>query len=115
MANELVHPAGLSGQTYRAVLRNAAGQVWRVDTSAFAAWSDAQIANYAIPLTEQGTSGHFAGDFPAAIVTAGLYSYTVYHRAGAALALTDSKQGLGTVNWDGTAEVLPLSGAAPAR
>jgi hypothetical protein len=112
MANELVHPAGLSGQTYRAVLRNAAGQVWRTDTAAFAAWSDAQIANYAITLTEQGTSGHFAGNFPA--VAAGLYSYTVYHRAGAALALTDSKQGLGTVNWDGTAEIVPPGPVDPA-
>jgi hypothetical protein len=113
MANELLHPTGTSGQAYRAVLRNAAGQVWRVDTAAFGAWSDAQIANYAIPLTEQGTSGHFVGDFPAAIVTAGLYSYVVYQRAGASLALTDSKQSLGAVNWDGAAEVVPPGPVEP--
>jgi hypothetical protein len=51
------------------------------------------------------------GDFPAAIVTAGLYAYTVYHRAGASLALTDGKDGLGSVNWDGAAEIVPGAAA----
>jgi hypothetical protein len=113
MPNELVHPAGTSGQTYVAVLRNAAGEVWNEFLGTFGAWSDASIANYAIPLTEQGTSGHFAGDFPTEIVTAGLYSYVVYQRAGAGLALTDSKQGLGTVNWDGAAEIVPPGPVEP--
>jgi len=112
MAGELIHPAGLTGETYQAVLRNAAGEAWRTDTSAFGAWSDAQIANYGIPLAEQGTSGHFVGDFPTAIGTAGIYSYTVYHRAGATLSLTDTKAGLGSLNWDGEAEILPAGNAA---
>jgi len=107
MAGELLHPTGSTGQAYQAVLRNAAGQVWNADTSAFGAWSDGSIAAYGLPLTEQGASGHFTGNFPAAIVTAGLYAYTVYHLAGADLALTDSKAGLGSLAWDGTAEVLP--------
>jgi uncharacterized phiE125 gp8 family phage protein len=99
----------LTTATLVAVVRNPAGKVWQVTTSTFVTWVDANIANYAIPLVEQGsTSGYYVGDFPAGITIAGQFPVIVYQVAASVYTV----QGEGSVEWNGTAEVQP-SGLEP--
>jgi hypothetical protein len=88
-----------------ALVRNAVGAVW--NGSAFVAYATADLANYDVALTEQGTaSRYYAGTFPA--VSAGIYAVSVYKRAGGSPAEGDSLEGFGVVEWDGSA-LVPLA------
>lgn len=108
MAGEIQIAYGTSGSTLYAVVRSATGTVWNTAGSALEAYNGANWTDYDIALTEQGTSGYYAGDFPAA--AAGFYNVEVRVRAGGGPATTDAVAGAGDVEWSGSA-VLPLSAA----
>ncbi len=99
MAGELQirHTTGATG--VYAHIRSATGTIW--NGSAFEAYLTANILNYDIALTEQGTASQvFVGTFPAAIV-AGTYRIYVWDGGGtpaeADTYVTDYKE-----EWDGT-------------
>jgi hypothetical protein len=115
MANEiqLPHPQNQTAKNLYALVRNVAdGQVYAGATAE--TYVTANLATYAIGLTEQGTASRFyAADFPA-IVTPGIYSIAVYERAGGAPAEGDRLLGFGEAHWNG-AELVPASGLAEAE
>lgn len=110
MANEIQVPYGVTGATLYAVVGNSVAQIWRTTLSTFVTFNGAEWTDYDIPLTEQGTSGVYVGDFPAA--SAGVYGIVARVRAGGSPAQSDLIAGAGAVEWDGTA-VLPLSALTP--
>lgn len=104
MANEIQLAYGVTGRTLYAVVRSATAAVW--NGAAFETYSGANWATYAVAMAEQGTSGYYAGNFPA--VAAGVYPIEVRDRSGGAPATTDPLAGSGGVEWGGSA-VVPLS------
>lgn len=102
MANEL-QAYTTTGKTLYAVLISSAGQAW--NGAAFEAIQAVNWTDYDIALTE-ATAGLYLANLPA--VVAGIYTYVVYEQAGANPAVTDTKLGVGYLNWDGSA-ILPLS------
>lgn len=105
MAGELQFSnSAFTGDTLYAHLFNASGQVYDTVGANFEAFVDAQVANYDIAMTEQGTaSGLFTGTMPG--VAAGVYSFTVRQQAGGGPAVTDPDLASGEIHWDGSAEV----------
>ena len=110
MANELQVIQGTSRTVYF-VIRNTVGLVWNTGTSAFESYSLANYANYVIQATEQGTTGLYAGTFPTAITTPGLYNIVAVLQAGGSPAATDGSFGSGELTWTGTS-VNSLAGVA---
>jgi len=102
MANEL-QAYTTTGKTLYAVLISAAGQAW--NGAAFEAIQAGNWTDYDIVLTE-ATAGLYLANLPALV--AGIYSYVVFEQAGANPAVSDTKLGVGYLNWDGSA-ILPLS------
>lgn len=101
MASEL-QLAHTPGQTVYAIIRNAAGQVWNGST--FVSQNNSNWGTYAVALTETPANGGFyVGNFPA--VAGGAYSVVAYQQAGGSPAVTDSRIGVGSVAWSGTAAV----------
>lgn len=95
-----------SGANLYALLYNDEGKVW--NGSAFETYSSANWANYAIVLTENGASGDYFGDFPAAITTAGFYRFPVKVRAGGSPAEGDVGIAGGpdiNIEWNGSSTV----------
>ena len=100
----------LTGRTLYAQVRSATATIWNTAGGAFEAYNTANIADYDIALTEQGTaSGYYAGNMPAA--TGGVYNVIVKVRAGGAPAESDITIAAGQIEWDGSA-VEPLFGAS---
>lgn len=92
----------LTGRTLYAQVRNTVGQIWNTAGVAFEAYNTANIADYDIALTEQGTaSGYYAGNMPA--VTAGTYNVIVKNRAGGSPAESDITVAAGLIGWNGSA------------
>jgi hypothetical protein len=92
---------------YAVVRLQSTFQVWSVTNSALETWSDANIAQYAIPLTSQ--SGDLnTGDFPEALAY-GSYYVTYYQQAGGSPAITDVILGKGLFTWNGV--LSPYSGS----
>ncbi len=91
--------------TVYALIRNASGLVWQTTSSTFVTYTDANLANYDVALTEEGTSsGYYVGDFPTAITTAGTYTATIWKQAGGAPATTDTMMGvIDALVWTGSA------------
>lgn len=103
MAGELqIDSSAFSGSTLYALLYNSVGQVCDTTVPDFENFVDANIGNYDILFTEQGTvSGFFRGDMPA--VDPGAYSFAVRVRAGGAPAVTDLTIGSSAIfYWNGT-------------
>lgn len=102
MANELLinHT---SGSTLYALLFNAIGQIWNGNSfvePGSAAWTDYDIAMSEVDVA----TGIYRGTMPAAV--AGVYSLVVRKQAGGVPAATDGTVGVGSVEWNGTAEVM---------
>jgi hypothetical protein len=82
MANEIGPIYYTTGATLRAMVFNAAGQVRDVVANAFDAWADADIDDYDILLTEQGTSGNYYANAPTGTTPSTvLYMVKVYEGA----------------------------------
>lgn len=107
MAKEIQIVTDTSGQTlYAQVFRSTDGKVWNTaGTPAFEDYVTANIADYDVAMTEQGTASKaYMGTFPSAI-DAGTYYVRILIRAGGSPAETDSLAGVGTIHWDGAAVV----------
>lgn len=78
-----------SGATLYAVVHHTDGRIWNNDGSAWEAFNDARWAQYAIPMTEQGSSGYYRAEYPE---DAGgvLTTEVVYNQADVAPALGDA-------------------------
>lgn len=106
MAKEIQCVATAGTTVYAQILRVTNGQIWNTSgTPAFENYNTANIGDYDIALTQQGTaSGIYMGDFPTAI-TVGTYLAICYNRAGGSPAEGDTKIGVGTIHWDGSAVI----------
>lgn len=93
----------VTGKTVYFLLRNSVGAIWNGAT--FVAYNSADYANYDIAASEQGTSGFYVGDMPAA--AAGAYSVIAKNQAGGSPAETDLSVADGNVLWNGTAVWAP--------
>ncbi len=82
-----------------AIVRNAAGQPFNLNTAAFEAYTDANVTAYAVAMTQQGSSGYWVADAPAAITAQATYTYGVYLPAGDTPADGDQIMGVGSFNW----------------
>lgn len=110
MAGEIQLAHSESAVTLYAHLYNASGQIWNTaGTPAFEAYATANIADYDIAMTEQGTASRwYLGNMPA--VPAGWYSLTVQKRVGGAPAETDPYVGeQDAAYWTGSAWLVPAS------
>lgn len=105
MSNEL-HTGAATGNTVYAQIFSPSARRW--NGSSFEVYSSANYDNYDIPLTEQGSSGVYVGDFPTAITDPALYEIYYYIQNGGAPTEGDPIAGIGSVNWDGST-VIPSS------
>ena len=104
MAKELQATSTTATVLYAQVI-NSVGLIWNTaGTPAFEAYATANIADYDIAMTEQGTaSGIFMGTMPA--VVAGTYTIIVRTRAGGGPAETDTVVRIVNLGWSGTVVV----------
>ncbi len=106
MANEIYHnyPSGNNLDAY--VFKKADDKVFdQADGGdTFEAWVNGNVANYDIPMTDQG-GDYYSVDFPTVITTAGVYRIVVALRAAGAAAVGDLRIAQGEIYWDGTAEI----------
>lgn len=79
-----------SGSNLYAVIHHTDGRVWDEALQIYSAFNEANWASYAIPLTEQGTSGYYRATFPAGAVGDFLTTEVVYNQAGIAPATVDA-------------------------
>lgn len=98
MSNEL-RIGSVSGLTVYAGILNESSRIW--NGSAFEAYSSVNYTNYPVTIAEQGISGIYLGDFPAAIVDEGHYEVFYFIQDGGAPAEGDRILGTSTVDWDG--------------
>ncbi len=101
MANE-IKGTSPSGSLYARIM-NAAGLWW--NGSAFGSYSSGNYADYQIPLTEQGASGVYVGDFPSGITSNGTYDYFI-HRYTVSPAEGDIVVNTGKIDWTGVSSVI---------
>jgi len=102
-----------TGQTLYAVVENGAGQIWNTAPPGFEAPMAANIASYAVAMTEEALPGRYRGNFPTGITLAGKYNVAVYQRAGATPVTTDPFVGASDVEWTGAVDL--TSTATQAR
>ncbi|MDQ1301432.1 MAG: hypothetical protein QG637_1353 [Chloroflexota bacterium] len=105
MANE-IQAQTTAGRTLYAVIVNSVGKVY--NGTAFVTIAGADWANYDYALTEAAAGLYFA-TMPT--VTADLYSITIYERAGATPATTDTQVDTQTLDWNGAGSVVVGSGS----
>jgi hypothetical protein len=79
-----------TGATLYAVIHHTDGTVWNDSLEVFEAYDDSKWAQYAIPLTEQGSSGYYRGTFPAGAKGDFLTTEVVYQQAGGSPTLGDA-------------------------
>jgi hypothetical protein len=103
--------SALAAANYYALIFNGSAQVW--NGAAFETFVDANIGNYDLPMTQEGTASLiYTADVPA--LAAGRYSAIVKTRAGGSPSISDALAGgPWTFDWDGAAVVAPaVTGAA---
>lgn len=95
-----IQAIGTTGLThYAQVSRDSDGKFWNTSTVAFETYQTANVANYAISMTEQGTaSGVYEGDLPASLVGVAGLSGTMRQRAGGSPAESDDPVAAGPLN-----------------
>lgn len=104
MARELQAFGPLGVSAYGLLFHDGFGVVWNKSTLAFETPGVGNWANYALPFTEQGGTGIFFGDMPAAQAR-GTYSYLVKRQLGTGPVPTDPEMGQGSLEWSGSAPV----------
>ena len=107
----------ISGQTVYAVVLNSSGQAWNTNSSVFETPTAADWSKYAIAMSEQtagSLTGIYAGNFPTAVTTAGVYDILFRQQAGASPAPGDANNGMlgGQFFWTGSVEAFPLASSA---
>ncbi len=104
MANE-IHIDYTSGNTFYAVVRNEAGEVWYPGGQVFESWGTGgrTADDYDISLTDKGGS-RYVGDFDSNI-PAGRYSVQAFLQAGANPADSDNLVEGDEIVWSGAGKV----------
>lgn len=102
-AKEIQFNFSTSNTIYALVRLPSTGKVWDVTNTNWATWDDDDIGDYDIPLADQ-SGDYYTVNFPAGITTAGVYAISIREESGAAPAATDLIIGVGSIEWDGTAE-----------
>ena len=104
MAGELQAQTFQTTGTVYARLWNATGQYWYTVTPAFETFNAAHITSYALTGTQDGTTGKWTANMPAA--AAGVYSYAFFLQSGGSPAQSDQAiSTAGTIDWDGSAAI----------
>lgn len=97
----------ISGKTVYSILMNGNGRVWNGSDQVFEAFNTANYSDYAVTLTEKGSSGIYFGDFPAGITTED--TYEVFHfliiTGSTPAEGSDPVAGTQSVVWTGSAAV----------
>lgn len=94
-----------TGNTPYVVLLNSDGQAFNTSTNLLEAFDELNWVDYAITLSELGTSGVYQGSAPASL-PAGRYNVLAYNQLGASNpATTDISLGGGILEWNGQEEV----------
>lgn len=102
MAGELRIKCDFTGVNVYALLLDRTSQVWDLTETDFVAYATADIGDYDVALTEQGTaSARYAANFPSD-VPAGYYDVEYYLRGGGSPAESDVLLGSEQGYWDGT-------------
>lgn len=101
--------AGNPGSNAYVRIINKDGYWW--DGSSFVAYDSGDYADYAVAAAEQGASGIFVADFPAAIMAGGTYEYFMHLRAGGSPAEGDPVISTGRIDWTGSSSVAAAAGA----
>jgi len=113
LAGEIQLAHSSTAVTLYAIARSSVGTVVKTSDGTLVSYVTANLANYTISITEQGTaSRYYAGAMPAS-VAAGVYGVTIYQQAGGSPAEGDPVAGAGNIEWDGTAAVSLYSRLAP--
>lgn len=96
-----------SGETLYACRFDGA-KVYVSDGSATEDWST--VADYVVTMTENGSGGHYVGDFDTDTnIGDGMYKITVYHQIGGSPADSDPAISVGTIVWIDGAEYNPFT------
>ncbi len=104
MAKELQAQTNQTTGTVYGRLKNTVAQSWYTVTPAFETYNAAHITNYALAGTQQGASGYWTADMPAA-VTVGKYTFCFYLQGGGSPAESDvAISQVGTIDYTGTVE-----------
>lgn len=99
MAKSIGVSYSAAAATLYAMIRNTDQEVW--NGAAFEAYVTANLGNYDLPMTEQGSASKFyAVAFPALV--AGVYNIVVKLQAGGSPAEADTTVAVGTDGWDGS-------------
>lgn len=117
MAKEIQVASGFTTGSMWAIMRSAVGTVVKTSDGSLVAYVTANLANYTITMTQQGTaSGFWTGDVPAG-VAAGVYSVVVYRQAGGSPVESDCSTivACGDIQWDGTTTGFGTLDAAGVR
>lgn len=102
-AADEIHIDYESGATVYAARFQPNGDVFVTDGSSDEVWSTA--ADYDVTMTENGTGGHFVGDFDtSANIGDGTYKVTVYEQLGGSPADSDRAIYVGEIKWKDGAE-----------
>jgi hypothetical protein len=110
MASEIETAGPGTGKTLYFIVRggsNNTGLIWNTGTSLFEAYNNANYANYAIAMVEQGANNVYVGNFPSAIIP-GMFNIVAYQQITGSPLQSDPRVGAGEFQWNGT-NPLPLS------
>ena len=105
--NEIVHDDTTSSTLYTARFQ-LNGDVFLTNGATDEVWGTGgrDAGDYAVTVTEVGTSGHFVGNFDTSgNIAAGVYRVTVYKQDGGSPVDSDMSIARGEIYWDGTAEL----------
>jgi hypothetical protein len=107
MANEIWHSYDESYTLYALIWRQTDDKVYDAvaGSNTFDTYTDVDIDDYDVPLTNHVDSDYHSVDFPSDI-SAGVYRVQVLHQVGGGIdADADVPVAQGEIYWDGTAEV----------
>ncbi len=80
--SQLLETLYLSGRNLYVVI-HAGGQVWNKDSAAFENYNQGNWIHYAVPLTEQTSSGYYSAAYPSGIAAGTLSTDCLYQQNGA--------------------------------
>jgi len=107
MANEIWTSQDEAETLYALVWRQTDDKVYDAvaGSNTFDTYTDADIDDYDIPLTNHADSDYHSADFPSDI-TAGIYRVQIFEQAGGTIdADADVAIAQGEIYWDGSAEI----------
>ena len=100
MANEIWHNYDEAGVLYALIYRKTDDKVYDAVADAFDTYTDADILDYDVPLTNHADSDYHSADFPTDIAT-GVYRVAIMLRVGGAIdADIDYAVAQGEIYWD---------------